>query len=61
MKHTSQILFYISNPLQNLTIGVLRGRGIMSLEVTQDSGPPEPRCEALCQGLHSTEEVIAVL
>jgi hypothetical protein len=48
-------------PLQNPTLGVSVPEGVMSLDSKQGSGPPKPRCEALCQGLHGTGVVIAVL
>jgi hypothetical protein len=32
----------------------------MSSDGEQVSGPPEPRCEALCQGLHDTGVVTAL-
>jgi hypothetical protein len=36
-------------------------RGVTSLDSEQGSGPPKPRCEVSCRGLHGTKLVIVVL
>jgi hypothetical protein len=49
-------------PLQNPTLGILvmEGGGGGSLDGEQGSGPPKPRCEVSCRGLHGTGVVTAV-